>query len=75
MELNPKPYIVFWISQYDGNEKSRGFTTPKFKPNMATFATYQQAEAIQKKLAGLAEVKARTAAASWSMSRMSAKSK
>lgn len=57
MEHNPKPYIVFWISQYNGSDNSRGSDTPKFKPNMTTFATYQQAEAIQKKLAGLAEVK------------------
>lgn len=53
MNLPPKQYIVYWMSEFNG--KKPGYTTPVFKPNAMSFDTPERASAFQEKMTALSQ--------------------
>ena len=53
MEQDPKPYVVYWMSKFNGDNP--GYNTPMLKAGMLTLETKEAAETLHKKLTKLAK--------------------
>lgn len=54
MRNQPKKFIVYWTSKFNGN--THGIYTEQFKANMKAFDTFEAAKACHDKLVALQKV-------------------
>jgi hypothetical protein len=57
-KMQEYPYVVYWISVFDGSVTDRGHTTSALKSDFSAFATYQEADKFKIKMEELKEIKA-----------------
>lgn len=57
-KMTEYPFIVYWLSVFNGSDTDKGHTTSAMKADFCAFGAYKEAEAFKIKMEKLKEAKA-----------------